>query len=90
MKQHIIEGNTSLGIELGSTRIKAVLIGPDHTPPWPAAGTTGKTGWKTATGPTLWTPFGRDCRTPLPNWPPRCCGSTACPLKGWAAWAFPP
>ena len=32
MKQHIIEGSTSLGIELGSTRIKAVLIGPDHTP----------------------------------------------------------
>ncbi len=25
-------GQTTLGIELGSTRIKAVLIGPDHTP----------------------------------------------------------
>ena len=24
--------NTALGIELGSTRIKAVLIGPDHVP----------------------------------------------------------
>ncbi len=31
--QHMIEsGQTSLGIELGSTRIKAVLIGPDHAP----------------------------------------------------------
>lgn len=31
--QQIIEsGQTSLGIELGSTRIKAVLIGPDHAP----------------------------------------------------------
>jgi sugar (pentulose or hexulose) kinase len=29
----IIEsGNTAVGIELGSTRIKAVLIGPDHQP----------------------------------------------------------
>src|SRR3954454_20968574 len=25
-------GRASLGIELGSTRIKAVLIGPDHAP----------------------------------------------------------
>jgi sugar (pentulose or hexulose) kinase len=28
----IAAGQTSLGIELGSTRIKAVLIGPDHAP----------------------------------------------------------
>ena len=28
----IMAGRTSLGIELGSTRIKAVLIGPDHKP----------------------------------------------------------
>ena len=28
----IREGRTSLGIELGSTRIKACLIGPDHAP----------------------------------------------------------
>ncbi|WP_456826556.1 xylulokinase [Cellulomonas sp. P5_E12] len=28
----IASGRTSLGIELGSTRIKAVLIGPDHAP----------------------------------------------------------
>lgn len=25
-------GKTALGIEFGSTRIKAVLIGPEHTP----------------------------------------------------------
>ena len=30
--QAIIDGNTAMGIELGSTRIKAVLIGPDHAP----------------------------------------------------------
>ncbi|MFW5471982.1 xylulokinase [Knoellia sp. CPCC 206450] len=28
----ILAGRTTLGIELGSTRIKAVLIGPDHRP----------------------------------------------------------
>ncbi|UQU62735.1 ATPase [Couchioplanes caeruleus] len=28
----IAQGRTALGIELGSTRIKAVLIGPDHQP----------------------------------------------------------
>jgi len=32
MKEIILSGNTSLGIELGSTRIKAVLIGADNTP----------------------------------------------------------
>ena len=31
-RQAIGEGRTALGIELGSTRIKAVLIGPDHAP----------------------------------------------------------
>lgn len=31
-KQNIVAGNTSLGIEFGSTRIKAVLIGENHTP----------------------------------------------------------
>src|SRR4030095_6690004 len=28
----IAEGRTALGIEMGSTRIKAVLIGPDYAP----------------------------------------------------------
>src|SRR3712207_4797451 len=28
----ITSGRTALGIELGSTRVKAVLIGPDHAP----------------------------------------------------------
>jgi len=32
LKAAIEAGKTALGIELGSTRIKAVLIGPDHTP----------------------------------------------------------
>lgn len=32
IRDAIEQGRTSLGIELGSTRIKAVLVGPDHTP----------------------------------------------------------
>ena len=32
IKSEIIEGGTSLGIEFGSTRIKAVLIGSDYQP----------------------------------------------------------
>ena len=28
----VVDGRTALGIEFGSTRIKAVLIGPDHQP----------------------------------------------------------
>ena len=32
IQQAIESGKTALGIELGSTRIKAVLIGKDHAP----------------------------------------------------------
>ena len=32
IRDNIIQGKTSLGIELGSTRIKAVLTGEDNTP----------------------------------------------------------
>ncbi|GAB3165845.1 FGGY-family carbohydrate kinase [Myceligenerans halotolerans] len=32
VRDAIEQGRTSLGIELGSTRIKAVLVGPDHAP----------------------------------------------------------
>ena len=32
MKEFLANGQACLGIELGSTRIKAVLIGPDHAP----------------------------------------------------------
>lgn len=32
VKEMILAGKTALGIELGSTRIKAILIGEDNTP----------------------------------------------------------
>jgi sugar (pentulose or hexulose) kinase len=31
-RQQVVDGRTTLGIELGSTRIKAVLIDEDHVP----------------------------------------------------------
>src|SRR4051812_28410333 len=46
----IAEGRTALGIELGSTRIKAVLIGPDHAPV--AVGTSD---WENQYVDRLWT-----------------------------------
>ena len=65
LKEIITSGQAVLGIELGSTRIKAVLIGPDHTPI-----ASGDHGWenrmRTACGPTTWTTCGRGFRTPMP------------------------
>lgn len=44
------DGRTALGIELGSTRIKAVLIGPDHAPL-----ATGGHAWENQFVDRLWT-----------------------------------
>ena len=44
------EGRTALGIELGSTRIKAVLIGADHAPL-----AVGGHGWENQFVDRLWT-----------------------------------
>ena len=63
------EGRCALGIELGSTRIKAVLIGPDHAPIAIGQRTTGKTGWRTGYGPITWTMSGRAFRTHTRTWP---------------------
>ena len=30
VRNSILNGNTTIGIELGSTRIKTVLVGPEH------------------------------------------------------------
>src|SRR5215212_4122070 len=46
----IMAGRTSLGIEFGSTRIKAVLIGPDHAPI-----ATGSHAWENQFVNRLWT-----------------------------------
>jgi sugar (pentulose or hexulose) kinase len=46
----IDSGRTALGIELGSTRIKAVLIGPDHAPL-----AVGSSDWENQLVDRLWT-----------------------------------
>ena len=45
------EGRCALGIELGSTRIKAVLIGPDHAPAGRGRARLGKPPGGRGTGP---------------------------------------
>src|SRR4051795_11420839 len=46
----ITSGRTAVGIELGSTRIKAVLIGPDHGPL-----AVGSSDWENQLVDRLWT-----------------------------------
>ena len=50
IKTSIINGETALGIEFGSTRIKAVLIGPDHAPI-----ATGSHEWENQLVDHIWT-----------------------------------
>ena len=50
VREQITGGRTSLGIELGSTRIKAVLIGEDHVPI-----ATGGHGWENQLVDGVWT-----------------------------------
>jgi sugar (pentulose or hexulose) kinase len=50
LREAIEQGRTALGIELGSTRIKAVLIGPDHE-----AVATGAHDWENQFVDRVWT-----------------------------------
>src|SRR5687768_1090589 len=50
LSEAITGGRTALGIELGSTRIKAVLIGPDHAPL-----AVGSSDWENQLVDRLWT-----------------------------------
>jgi len=59
-KQAIIEGKTALGIELGSTRIKAVLIGESYAPI-----ATGAHDWENRLENGLWTYRLNDVQTGL-------------------------
>src|SRR5690242_3980113 len=49
-REAIVAGRTALGIELGSTRIKAVLTGPGHAPI-----ATGSHGWDNQFVDRTWT-----------------------------------
>ena len=50
VKKTIADGRAVLGIELGSTRIKAVLIGEDHAPV-----ASGSFGWENRLESGVWT-----------------------------------
>ena len=50
VREQLISGEALLGIELGSTRIKAVLIGPDHAPI-----ASGDHAWENRLEDGLWT-----------------------------------
>lgn len=64
IKKRIQSGKTVLGIELGSTRIKGVLLTEegeliaDGSHQW-------ETGWKTGYGPIRWKQSGRECRSAM-------------------------
>ena len=66
-KTAILEQKTALGIEFGSTRIKAVLIGVDNAPI-----ASGDHEWENRYDNGVWTytlgTSGRACRMPIPKW----------------------
>lgn len=61
-KSTIESGKAILGIEFGSTRIKAVLI-DEKTSLSPKEATHGKTNLKTVCGHTVLMLYGTECRT---------------------------
>ena len=64
-KSTIETGKAILGIELGSTRIKAVLIDQENKPL--KAATHGKINWSTDFGLTALMPSGPDCKIATPT-----------------------
>ncbi len=61
VKEAIRTGKTALGIEFGSTRIKAVLVDESHAPI--AMGTYDwENRLRTTSGPTAWKISGKACR----------------------------
>ena len=67
-REAILAGRTSLGIELGSTRIKACLVAATTRRPCsPSAATSGRTSSSTGSGPIRSMPSGRGCRPRTPT-----------------------
>ena len=83
----IREGEAVLGLELGSTRIKAVLVAPDHSPIASGAW-TGKTAWRAGCGPIPWRRPGRASRGPTGSWPARWRTGMGEPLRRLGALGF--
>ena len=66
-KTAILNNKTALGIEFGSTRIKAVLVDENIIRSHPEV-MSGKTVTKTVCGLTLWMTFIRDYREVTATW----------------------
>ena len=67
IRNDIENGGTSLGIEFGSTRIKAVLV-DGTTTLLPREVMNGKTVWKTGSGPIPWKISGKVCVSAIRIW----------------------
>ena len=66
-KAAILANKTALGIEFGSTRIKAVLV-DDKTSRSHPAHTSGRTATKMVSGHTVWMISGQVFRTAIRTW----------------------
>lgn len=75
-----------LGLELGSTRIKAVLIDENHRP-IASGDTPGRTGWKTASGPMTWRRLSKGFGPATGPWPTTWSGASASAPGGLPPWA---
>ena len=75
---NFVPEKTALGIEFGSTRIKAVLIGPEHTP-LAQGDCTWENQLHNASGPTHWNRSGRACKVLTLPLPPMYSKNTAAP-----------
>ena len=62
-KEYIESGRTALGIEFGSTRIKAILVDENNTPI-----ASGSHEWENQHINGIWTRSARDCRIVTRRW----------------------
>ena len=66
-KQAILDNRSALGIEFGSTRIKAVLVDGNNAP-LASGDTSGRTAMRMVYGHTVWKISGPVCRTAISRW----------------------
>ena len=66
-KQAILDNKTALGIEFGSTRIKAVLVDGNNAP-IASGGHEWENRYENVSGPTVWRTSGPESRTAISRW----------------------
>ena len=79
IREAVRQGQAVLGLELGSTRIKAVLIGPDHAPI-----ASGAWDWENSLKDGVWTYSMEEAWKGI--WRP----GMASPCAAWGPWGSPP